>query len=495
MAIALEFPATNSKKARNSTKRLPMLGIVDAVIKEETDIMRPVFTIHCPANNGIINGVNLFATPVCYCSAFSRWYWITGVRHISTCVFEISCETDVLATFRNEIKATNAFVEYSQVASTPLIQDNRFPRTSSSNMTTVSKKISNFSATGCFILQVATNAPSGQTGLIETYALNPGQLKSIAQKLYARDFFNIIPNAISNPTEALGTCVWIPLKLSKAKSASVPINFNGIALGSGARAKRQYSQMLGWLKPADLHKSTYRDTSGNIVTSWADYRNFPPYTEYYIYLPGVGLTELPMQEAFGDGSQEPTIGVWYTLSIPTGDILYSIVRQNKSGKTVDLAGSIMTIGGKVGVNVPTSAMQTGSMQAIQSAVAVGASALTVGLAPQSLPYMAGTMITSAAQGSYQALRSAMSVSGNLGAWTSANAKTLSVHVMRIQYETSDTAWDCASIMGMPLFRHKQLGELTGYVKCSNAYCEIWGTSEEQIAVNSFLNGEGVLLEE
>lgn len=491
MAVTLEFPATHSKKARNSTKRLPSTALVDCLIKEEIDIMHPKFRIHCPTNNAIINGVNLLDVPTCYCSAFSRWYWITGVRHITTCVFEISCETDVLATFRNEIKATNAFVQYSQVASTPLIQDNRFPRTSASNLKTITKTIPNFSATGCFILQVATESPSGQTGLIETYALTPKQLKQIAKKLYAKDFFTVVPNAISNPTEALGTCTWIPLKLAKAIGSTVNIMFNGISLGSGARAKRVYSGTIGILRPPDLHKSTYKDSSGNTVTSWADYRNLPPYTEYYIYLPGVGMFELPMLEAFGTGITEPGIAVSFTLSIPTGDIIYTINRLPGSG-TKDM---IMSVAGKVGVNVPTAAMQTGSLQAITSAVTVGASALTIGLAPQSAPYMAGTMLSAGASGAYQAMKSSMSVSGNLGSWTSANNKLLKAYVSRIQYDTSDTAWDCASIMGMPLFKHKQLGELTGYVKCSNAFVECWGTLEEQAQINTYLNGEGVLLEE
>lgn len=488
MAITLQFPATREKKQRNSTKRLPMSSPVEVVLKDEISVFKPVFEIRCQ-ENGQLGGVNIFNIPCCYCSQFSRWYWITDVKHVTTTVFDIYCETDVLATFMNEIRATAAFVEYSASAGS-FVQDNRFPRTYVSNLKSASLGMGDFNSTGCFILQAASSKADCNTGLVQAYAVTKTQLKTIAAKLYDPGLIKAITNTFSNPTEALGSCIWIPLKVAKAKSGSGSIVFNDVTLGTGGKAKRNYVKSLGTISPPDLHKGTYYDASGNRVTSWQDYRNFPPYTEYYIYLPGVGLTELPFQEIFGDGMSEPRCQVTINFSIPTGDVLYTISKPPTGG----LESVVMTISGRLGVNIPTSAYQTGLSTVLSSAVAVGAAGLTMGLAPQSAPYMLGTAMTAGANAMMSVGKSSMSVSGNLGSWISSISDILKIRVLRIQYGTTDTPWDAASVVGMPLYKHKNLAELTGYVKCKNAFCSCWGSADEQDLINNYLNGEGVILE-
>lgn len=492
MAITLEFPASHSKKARNSTKRLPTASQVDVIIKDATSISHPTFEIHCPSNNGIIGGVNLFNVPCCYCSAFSRWYWITNVEHVTTCVFNITCETDVLATFRNEIGDTVAFVEYS-TSNGSFMQDTRFPRTYESKLLSNKLKLNDFNTTGCYILQVATTQTSGSNGLLETYALAPSALKKIAQKLYATDLIGKITNTFSDPTTALGNCTWIPLKPNKAQGALTQIKFNDVSLGSGKRAKKTYSKFLGSIRIPDLHHGTYVDANGNKVQSWADYRNFPPYTEYYIYLPGVGLVEYPFQECFNSPTSQPSLGVNIYMSIPTGDVMYTLRPTTASGTSPEK--TVMTVTGKLGYNVPTSSYQTGIGGAISSGIALGASLTTMAIAPQSIPFMAGTAINSGASTLLNAGKSSMSATGSMGSTLTSISSLMQVIGVALQYGTTDTPWSAAESMGLPLFKHIALKNLSGYVKCRNAFVNAWGSADELDRINAYLNGEGVLLED
>lgn len=491
--VTLSFSASNDKKRRNSTKKMSMSASVPALIKDEIDIFHPIFRVNTNNNAGDLAGTNLFSCCECYCAEFKRYYWITGVTHITTCVYDISCETDVLATFIDDIKDTTAFVEYSASAGS-FVPDNRFPRTYSSNLVGTELPLTDCNSVGTFILQVASSKATCGMGLLETYAINRGILKEIATQLYDPDFIKKITNTFSDPTTALGCCTWIPLKEEFASySESVPIMFNDVNMGSGAVAKKTYSKDLGTILLPELHKTTITDSNGNKINSWADYRNFPPYTEYYLFLPGVGLTELPFQEIFGDGTQQPQIKVFMEMSIPTGDVLYRIVRLNIA-KPGDVNTTIMTVAGRLGVNIPTSSYQNGIGSAISSAVATGASLATMYFAPLSAPYMAGTAINTAFSAVTNLPKSSMSVSGNLGSFISSITDLNRVIAIRVQYETTDTPWAASTIMGMPLFMHKKLGTLSGYVKCKNAFVSSWCSSGELDTINAYLNGEGVFLE-
>lgn len=495
MPVKLEFTATHSKKARNSTKRLPMSAVVDAVLKEEIDIMHPVFRIHCPNNTATLDGVNLFAIPQCYCSQLGRWYWITKVTHITTCVYDIECETDVLATFRDDIKATQAFVEYSASNGNSFVQDNRFPKMYSSRQESEKLDISEFNGTGCFILQAATSEADCNTGLLETYALTSSELKAIASKLYSKDLIQSISNVFTNPSEAIGRCLWLPLQKSEASDSACAVKFNDVTLGTGSQAKKIFSKYFGRIDVPNLHHGSYINASGERVTSWADYRNMPPYTETYIYLPGVGLMELPLQELIGNGNSQPSASIYGTLSIPTGDIIYRVVRNVDNQMHGDYPEMVMHVTGKLGVDIPTSSLSTGMGSALMSAVAFGAATFTMSVAPLSTPFMMGTAISASASAGFNANKSAMSVSGNTGSWANSLDGALDIYTMTIRYDTTDTPWDASSVMGMPLFKHITLNQLSGYVKCSNAFCKTWGTAQEIDRINAYLNGEGVILEE
>lgn len=493
--IEIQFPATEYKKKRNSTKKPTTGASCQALIKDETSIFRPTFRINTENDQGTIAGSNIFRIPEVFCPRLSRWYWITDVVHITTCVYDIHCETDVLATYQDDIKNTEAYVEYSASAGTPFMQDNRFPRTFANNHYSNTLTVDDFSATGTFILQVASSSADGSGGLLNLYACSPAELSAIANRLYSADLIEKITDTFTNPTDALGCCTWIPVDKSKISSGSASIVFNNVTIGTGSIAIKHKTARIGKIKPIQLHKSRYIDANGNVVESWADYRNLPPYTQYYIYLPGAGIVEYPAQELFDDGSHEPECTIDYDLSVPTGDIIYTINRTNGSHPgDLQYQDSVMTIAGNIGANVPTSAYQSGFGKAISSAIATGAAMATMFMAPLSEPYMIGTAVNTAASAVMNIGRSSMSASGSLGSFAIANPKALLVSVSRIQYETSDTPYAARESCGMPLFAHKKLSDLSGYVKCNNAHVLCSGSADEQDLLNRFLNGQGVYLE-
>lgn len=484
MAFTIQLGRTTKRK--NDLKRAAMLSVVTttAVLKENTSVIKPTFILQAE-QNGISAPVVFSQYNYCQVAVFNRYYWITNVVSITSHVFEISCEVDVLATYYEDITNSNGFAMYAESEYNGMIPDGRLPKSNKSTINSKAQTISAFDKEGCFVITAASSMVNGKTGLVQQYVLAASELVSVAQKMFSQDIFTQLSESYNKPSEAICACVWLPLSKGMISEGGANMMFGNADFGFASCAKRNviYSNDVSIFVP-------YFDTKTGTA---ADYRNCEPYTQASIWLPGVGLIDLPMVTLIGDGGAGTTIPITieYDISISTGEINYKIIRQSNTNGEYR---PILTAHGTIGVTLPTSVANNGSMSALMSAVAVAGAAATVSLAPASLPYMAGTMINAGASTVANIFQETYSASGNVGGFQDFETAYSKIITITKYYEVSDSPANVADIMGRPLFKKVLIGSLKGFASFDSVYIETGKSfefsamSDEMDMIQKLMNG-------
>jgi len=499
MALTVKFGKVNKKRLSVSVPTISGTE-TQALLKDDTSIVRPTFRIHVN-QLGMSSAVELFTYNYCYCSEFNRYYWITNIVQETTAVFLISCETDVLATWYDDIVETNAFVQFSASHSNSMLPDSRLPKSDSSKMNTIITDMDLCpDEDGVFIVSAASADANGNTGVVQMYAMTSGEMSALAARLYSPDFIEKIADTVLNPTEALVSCMWLPISYAYAVNGSGAIRFNDIVLGNGSYAKKTYSSSFT-VTPYVPYHTTHRDENGNTVMNWSDYRNCEPYTEYHLWLPGVGLTQIPMVTLIGTGESAPQFKVEYDISISTGQITYYINRINDSQvQAGELGSCVLTISGNLGMSIPVASFQNGLVSGLLSGLSAMAGMAVSVIQPMSAPYMFGTTLSSGANAILQVGQSAMNASGAVGGWASNQNAMNTCACITKYYEISDTPSHAEESLGLPLFKKMKIGWLRGLAVLQNANVDAGKrtnaspTLEEHNMLDTLLNGGVIYIE-
>ena len=188
-------------KRVNSTKRPSGTGTSFSVdLKAPCSIYAPVFVLDGAADN--FN----------YAKWGSKYYFVTDVvRSAESRTFvEYHCQLDDLATLKNEIKATSAFVAYSSNNNNAYCLDPRIP-TSTQVLAEMGGSLSIASlldGNGTYIVGcVGTNG-------ITYYPLTPAQLMTLAGAITAAtssDIDNAFINKFGNLIDCVQSVTWVPL--------------------------------------------------------------------------------------------------------------------------------------------------------------------------------------------------------------------------------------------------------------------------------------------
>lgn len=483
MAFTIQLGRTTKRK--NDLKRAAMLNTVTttAVLKENCSVLRPILVVQAE-ENGLSAPVVFSQYNYCQIAVFNRYYWITNVVSITSHVFEISCEVDVLATWYDDITTSYGFAIYAESKYNGMIPDGRLPKSNKSTIMSGEMSASGFDEEGCFILTAASSNINGKTGLVQQYVLTSSELLSLAQKMFAQDIFTQLSETYNKPTEAICSCIWLPMSKSMVSEGGATIVFGNAEFGFASCAKRNVV-----FSTDVVIKVPYFD---ELTGTCADYRNCEPYTQCSVWLPGVGLVELPIITLIGDGgSNQIPVTIQYDISVSTGEINYQVIRQSNTNGEYR---QILTAHGTIGVSLPTSTANNGSMSALMSAIAVAGAATTVALAPNALPYMAGTMINAGASTVTNLFQESYSASGNVGGFQDFETAYSKIITITKYYELSDSPSNVADIMGRPLFKKVLISELSGFASFDSVYIETGKSfnfsamSEELDMIQRLMNG-------
>lgn len=470
-------------KRINSTK-LPTLEDLlisgEVVLKQATSVDKPIFIMACGADD-------MPKARICnYVEFQGNFFWITSIVQLNNTHIEISCEVDVLATFKTEILQTKAYVLYSDSAGRTDLIDNRNVRTINwKYRKTVSEKVSMFTkGDSCYIVEVINGYPSTKLSTSTFYLMSSSQMEALMSSLYgSNDFFDNIVKSIQNPANLMVKAIWYPFGIGEFQGA-----FTGqeesVKVGSYEAGANGYRiQNIDFSSTAEL---IHIDLSGILQDNYAyDESN----CTLKCTLPFYGMIELPVSTTLKTETREFFIRI--TLDILSGTLMYEIL-----GSAGEVGYRTRVYKTSFGCTVPLGYQSYNPLQFIGAVTGAVGGVAAATMAPEAV---AGGMIASAAGfgasnviSSVSSLQKDNGVIGTIGSRVDMGwANDITVEVLTAELSESVTAKK--KVLGLPCCSTVELSRLTGYCQCSNASVSAIAMPEEITKINNYLNG-GVYIE-
>lgn len=422
--MALVLRLYSFQKRYNSTARPTDQGrAVEVTLKNETSLNNPVFLLSGDKpmeNYALFEGV---------------YYFVEDVRSIRTGLWEIVCAIDILATAKDEITASDAYVEYRTGGYTDL-PDTRIALRAGARFWADAAEIG-FTSYGHYIL-AATGISGVNVWELDTYAKLQTILQNVANWadnliVAETDFDAALKKAFSQTVssgsamECIRACKWVPFPVSGGVGGFVSLGRyeTGVAAGSVPPEK------------------PYRTGEVTIPISFSrdGYLRTPPYTEVILYLPFVGVVNIS-SAAFANTDR---VRVLYSMDYRNGAIAYKV-----------FAGGLCvgTYGGDSSVDIPVGISN------------VSAQALITGITAASVSAAYGN-IAGIVGGSLGAFTPTPSTVGGLQGGAGAGLSMM-IQVIIMEHPVSGNVGNMDEVQGNPYFNTVTLGTISGYVKTRGA---------------------------
>ena len=465
---------TNFSKRKNSTKQPTSGTEIDVTLKDNTSLLNPTFQPgSVPAN------VNY-----CYVADFGRYYYVSGVSHDGPfCLIE--CECDVLATYKSQIGATNAYVEFTSSSTNTDITDPRnrptyvTEDTSDSLFSLNAQNKPSFGLPGSYIVGLLTDDG------VDYYSCSDATLQSLLNALYSSDFVQRVHNDFYDMKSCLVSCIKVPITYGTIDTTAVTPTIKGEIIsadGVTPVSLRRIDTRVYTVSPGTKAISYPSDAWGLDFS----YLDCAPYTTGNLFLPFVGVVAL--DEVF---ALNKAINISVAYDVCTGDIVY----QLKKGDEI-----ISTYQGNFAADVPVAGQSYNAIGAASSIVsAIGgvvgtAAGVAAGLGTSNPALAASAVVTGATAlagnglGVLQSLQMHTQINGSLSsvcAWHMGHEVKYTVITRKPTESNIDSAFKASS--GMPYFKGATISSLSGYVKCSGASVNMPGYAVEKDTVNAYLN--------
>ena len=445
----------NFQKRINSTLSPASSGLLLNVrLKDLTSINTPSFLLSQPIDN------------ITYLKWDKRYYYIDDIIYNSNSIIEVRCSLDVLATYKQEIKNTSAFVEYSSSNFNTDIIDNRLSISTKPVIQKVTKTLFNDGVTnldlissnynGSFLLNYVSDTPTvGGCGLA---FLSKSAISGIVKTLSSPEFLtpDSLKRQFTQPYNALLSCKYFPFNIKGEND--IPVH-----LGS-------YNTGIFGIKPASIYSY---GVNIDLPIQFNDFRRSSSYTEILVYLPAYGFTSINIEDL-----EDNKLNISAYLDGLTGSVTYHI--NNIFKGTTTLAVDI-----PIGTNTQAS-NYTGFLTGVISAGGFIASGNVLG----AIGGITGAATSLAGERLVGNIGSAGGISGLISPTTE---DWRNVGVMVITHNTLTPPQNLTSTMGRPLQAVVNLGTLTGYVKTFNASIKTTN-NEHTKEINNIINGEGLYIE-
>lgn len=352
---------TNSTKAFDYTK-LPDIERCD--FKQTTSMEHPVIYV-------TLNSINISPQwNYCQCEETATFYWITdisiGIRGRGTAnIWQFTLEIDPLATYRDEILKTKAYILYGfnedASGATYRLQDTRQAVARHPTISTASADITGgliSTTTGKYILSAV-----GKKGLC-SYMLDAGDLKDLLSSISTSwatitkamvDWKIALPEFMNKfcfgdtATSCIRSCIWIPIDIPGAGRATE------ITLGQFETG------VSGRIVTASSNFTQHTD----IAIPWPaeDWKRMN--CQIQLYVPNVGIVGIPVDQCNGAAS----VGVDWCLCCIDGSVTVRVT----AGSYECFVGST-NIASSYGIgtsNVSVGNVLSGASQALGGALEFG----------------------------------------------------------------------------------------------------------------------------
>lgn len=448
----------NFSKRKNSTAKPSGGDSYELTLKSPTSLLRPKFIIETQE------------FPYNYCSFNGRYYWIDNVTSIRNGIWQIDCSVDVLATWKSEILATSAFVEYSASDTNQYIKDTRNVLSTQVQRTASYLNMNMFDLTGSYVLCTMSGPASEavNNSFCPLYGLDAGALGALAQEFNSADALTAIRQFFDNPTETIVFCRWLPRNLISGPTRLVPVKFG------------DYESTIS----GTLIENNFETEIGDVTIPWQknDFRDFEPYSTAVLYLPGVGNVQLSLAAIAG----LDVLSIQACMDYVTNQIHYQVT----DGTGANIIG---TYTGSVGVDIPISAIQSGNVGGVLAGLGTAAggvgAAVTGGLSLTAAAAIGGGLAAAGAASISQNVRA----TGNFAGGYNVKAGGTTIHLEIFRNLSVQEPSEYIGFIGNPCMKYRSISGLSGYCK-TNSF-EVSGdmTLTERTEINNSMDG-GVYIE-
>lgn len=466
----------NVSKKRNSTYRPTTsdTAITSCLLKDRCNEDSPTFIINASSFN--FN----------YAIWNNHYYFINSVTYVKNNLYEVSCELDVLATYKNEILSTTAFVTYSNISGGTWLPDDRLPVMKDCIVSKTSVDPEFFAPNGYYILTVL-----GANGCV-TYSCALSDLKNLIdsidgdredkyQELINGMNFNsvedaveslskmsiktdLLGNAYQNAPSCIRSCIWVPFSTARAVVASQHIELGNFDTEVTA----------AYLKSEPITGSL----SVNIPWHYTDWRR--AYCEQlYLYLPLVGMINISTDSL----THATSVTVKYSYTVTDGTIAYQIVSGNE---IIGSYGGSCASNYPIGINQQASAGEvlnsiiSGTEQVVASSIKAGLNVVGMGLEAVAGGVKAVYDVRNVEVSSHP------TVIGGVGGGAGAGLdKTITLY--SVAHSTVIEPSAMASTMGVPTMKPLTLSSCSGYCQCANAHVSANAHSDSLDSIDAFIN--------
>ena len=466
----------NFSKKKNSTKQPATTGTVKTVVlKEETSIEKPTFILAEPL------------TEWTYVKAFNKYYFVSDVVNLDGYRSEIVCDIDTLATYKSDILSYTAFVErasssYDVFINDPLLSQRQILLRETQNLTDVSSFFTN--GAGCFLVECL--AKDNGVVLYATNNLEPYKFIISPGAYTTQNISEWVQSTISQSFDLdvyIGSVKWFPFTASSL-GTRMPTNSFPIGPVDLAYATEQ-SDPGSWTynvyKVSQSYMSKHTDSIDIVLPSTNNFGDFRDcnnqYTQYNLYLPGIGVVNLDSSIIGYAINNNRTIMCEIDVDLVSGEITY-IVRFRASN-----LGASTIIGrysGNVSVDVP---IGKSAVDTVKSAK-MFAGSVSAGAVAGGWVGAIGGAIVGGVEAIYNHMTPDTSMVGGAGNKTEIFHNMNYIVLGRKQYGAKDYP---TTVAGRPLMQNIALSSLSGYVKCGGASVPLNAHEEDMNIVNNYLN--------
>lgn len=522
-------------KRMNSTKETFTTAYThDCKLKEPCSMQSPVFILQGLTKGTLYN----------YCSFEGRYYWVDDIVYKTRDIQEVHCHLDPLATYKDAIKATNAFCQLADklhwnkfmddARISPEMEDNANSHDYYQDMSSV------FNQTGTIILRAFTTSWDWQYsfGGVLTWAINPTDFRQMLSNYYGQVSTKTIDElmgmfgGMGSLSDNILSLIWVPFSITSGTQAEVCIG----PVKCGIQGK---------IISDNLVQTIYGNFTVDIsYTQNRPYKKDGRWTSLQLITP-FGYADIPVDRIM-DGAG--TIYIKMTVNKSTGDVLFSAWEHGYGSGTcfgtwsASCAIDILYLLG-TGQGIPQQLGQgaiTGAKLGLGAAtlgVSLGTSSMAVNMAAQNVADAGSATFAGTARNGQLAsawdtydktkmqarvsnLNSGIDLASSLPSVKTVSAPSGGIsgsalnalYMIRNTGSQDDFAQICMVLKvfdyadtanyenfcdeyGYPCNKYLKLGDITGYVKCSGASVNTAEASESsKSTINSFLNGSGVYIE-
>ena len=464
---------------------------------DETSLYKPTLKLAI--------GSNPIGRNYCYIPDFgNRYYFITNITS-SKNFWYISCECDVMATYKTQIGAQSHYVLRCASEYDGDIEDTVYPAT-----TEVAQYINYaddppgdplaYSNGACFVLGIVgyTDVITNQFGSIIYYVMNHYALKGFLQYLMnnvasgndpwggilTTEYSEGVQKALINPIQYIKSCICMPFRVQDITgdfASTIKFGYYNYDVPSdGGTHNFTKVKVISEDTVVKLKETTYINVKQHPqAATRGAYLNCQPYTRYILHYGPWG--DIDLDPMLVKGNNKIKLETLYDLASGVGRLIVS--------GNLNTAGVIFNGSTKVGVDVNLSqvykdalAYEKATTNTLFGSISAGTNAAMsnnpIGGIASGLGF-----ITSGVQDMTRLNYPTVSGVGSGGSYMSFKDDNNLYLLTKCTYIVDENREE----IGRPLCQTRRIDTLSGYILCDKADCQITGTHEEAIKVNQYLN--------